>query len=206
MGFMQAASAPLAAALITGGLIASTGAAAQVLEIGETGAIVVYDRPFIFEQAGAKPIGSTVVAPAPPASDAGLSPTYRALNGAARLADVSPELVEAVAWRESRLRPGLVSRAGAIGEMQLMPGTARDLGVNPHDTEQNFQGGARYLRDMLRRYDGDLILALAAYNAGPGAVDRYGGVPPYKETRAYVAAVLDRLSEHAERTLTGATE
>ncbi len=79
-----------------------------------------------------------------------------------------------------------------------MPGTARALGVDPHDSRQNFAGGAAYLSGLLKRYDGDTVRALAAYNAGPGAVDRYGGVPPYKETRAYVAAILDRLSQRAE--------
>ena len=76
-----------------------------------------------------------------------------------------------------------------------MPTTARDLGVDPADPGQNLKGGASYLNRMMRRYDGDLQRALAAYNAGPGAVDRYHGVPPYKETQAYVAAVLDRLSQ-----------
>lgn len=84
-----------------------------------------------------------------------------------------------------------------------MPGTARGLGVDPFDTRQNFEGGARYLAMLLRRYDGDIILGLAAYNAGPGAVDRYGGVPPYPETQAYVAAVLNRLSEAASTNPTG---
>jgi soluble lytic murein transglycosylase-like protein len=118
--------------------------------------------------------------------------------GAAAAVELSPELIEAVAWRESRMRPRVVSSAGAIGEMQLMPGTARQLGVDPYDTEQNYRGGARYLREMLQRYNGDLVKALAAYNAGPGAVDRYGGVPPYRETRAYVSAILDYLSRRAD--------
>ena len=77
--------------------------------------------------------------------------------------------------------------------MQLMPATARALGVDPRDADQNLMGGARYLGGLIRRYDGDLTLALAAYNAGPGAVDRHGGVPPYRETRLYVRAVLNRL-------------
>ena len=102
-----------------------------------------------------------------------------------------------MAWQESRYRPGVVSRAGAVGEMQLMPGTARALGVDPYDSGQNYRGGAAYLGGLMRRYDGDLVRALAAYNAGPGAVDRYRGVPPYRETQAYVSAVLDRLSSSA---------
>ena len=107
-------------------------------------------------------------------------------------------MIEAVAWQESRFRAGVVSRAGAIGEMQLMPATARALGVNPYDSEQNYQGGALYLARLMRRYRGDLVLSLAAYNAGPGAVDRWRGVPPYRETRAYVGAVLGRLGSTVE--------
>ena len=82
--------------------------------------------------------------------------------------------------------------------MQLMPGTARALGADPFDTEQNYRGGSAYFAMLLKRYDGDVVRALAAYNAGPGAVDRYGGVPPFKETRDYVASILDRLSQRAE--------
>ena len=119
------------------------------------------------------------------------------MSDAAGKAELSPDLVEAVAWRESNIRPRVVSRAGAVGEMQLMPGTARDLGVDPYDSRQNFSGGAAYLSGLLKRYDGDVVRALAAYNAGTQAVDRYGGVPPYKETQAYVAAILDRLSQRA---------
>ena len=95
------------------------------------------------------------------------------------------------------MRGGVVSAAGAIGEMQLMPATARALGVDPWDTRDNFRGGAAYLGGLVHRYDGDLIRALAAYNAGPGAVDRYGGVPPYRETQAYVAAIMNRLGRRA---------
>ncbi len=174
------------------GLTAPWSANAQVLEIGEGGAVTVYDRPSVFLAEGATPI-----VPDPPAASAAAQDLHlpAALQDAAQTAELSPELIEAVAWRESRLRAGVVSRAGAIGEMQLMPGTARDLGVDPHDTRQNYLGGATYLRAMLRRYDGDVIRALAAYNAGPGAVDRYGGVPPYRETREYVSAIMERLSE-----------
>ena len=96
------------------------------------------------------------------------------LDAAAAQSDVSPALVRAVAWQELRFHPEATSSAGAVGVMQLMPGTARLLGVDPHDLHQNIQGGARYLQLLMNRFGGDLSLALAAYNAGPGAVARYG--------------------------------
>jgi len=101
--------------------------------------------------------------------------------------------VRSVMKAESGFQPNAVSPKGAIGLMQLMPDTARELGVDPRDPGQNAEGGAQYLRTLLARYESDpnqVLLALAAYNAGPGAVDRYHGVPPYRETREYILRVL----------------
>jgi soluble lytic murein transglycosylase-like protein len=111
--------------------------------------------------------------------------------------DLSPALIEAVVWQESRWRENAVSHAGARGLAQLMPGTARDLGVNPDDPAANLEGGARYLRQQLDRFDGDLERALAAYNAGPGRVQQAGGIPRIRETQTYVASIIGRLSSHS---------
>jgi soluble lytic murein transglycosylase-like protein len=118
--------------------------------------------------------------------------------------NLNPALVEAVAWQESRLHPDALSPKGAIGVMQLMPGTAARMGINPHEWRTNVAGGIALLSSLLRRYNNDLLKALAAYNAGTAAVDRYNGVPPFRETRAYVAAVLERLASRAMQTNTRA--
>jgi soluble lytic murein transglycosylase-like protein len=110
---------------------------------------------------------------------------------------VAPELLDTVARQESNYRADAISPAGAIGVMQLMPATARSLGVDPHDPVASIDAAAAYLRAQLDRFHGRIDLALAAYNAGPGAVARYAGVPPYRETQAYVAAALARLASHS---------
>jgi len=112
----------------------------------------------------------------------------------ARNHQVSPDLIRAVIQAESGGRINARSRAGALGPMQLMPGTARMLGVNPLEPSQNINGGVRYLLAMARKF-GNLNETLAAYNAGPGAVERYGGVPPYRETRNYIRRIRRTLAE-----------
>jgi len=115
----------------------------------------------------------------------------RLIERAAARHDVEPELVHAVVRAESGYNDQAVSRAGAMGLMQLMPGTADMVGVrDAFEPAQNVEGGTRYLRMMLDRFGNDLSLAIAAYNAGPGAVENYGGVPPYRETRDYLQRVL----------------
>lgn len=135
--------------------------------------------------------------PRPPATtpaSATIAPSVKELVTAAALRNgLPPEFVHSVVSAESAYRTNAVSRKGAVGLMQLMPATASEYGANPADPRQNVEAGTRYLRDLLLKYqnsDHQVSRALAAYNAGPGAVDRHHGVPPYRETLAYVGRVL----------------
>ncbi len=162
---------------------------------------VVRDQTFIVQRGEGSmefPAGQVEhIAPLPPLAEsqpaaAKPSPNIQDVLGrAAREQGLDPEFVRSVARAESGYRQDAVSVKGAVGLMQLMPGTASDLGVDAKLAEQNAQGGAKFLRELLIRYHGHAALALAAYNAGPGAVDRYKGIPPYLETRRYIVKVLE---------------
>ena len=133
----------------------------------------------------------------PPAVDAALPEAARVVKDpkilvheAAIHTGLPPAFVESVAQVESHLRTDAVSPKGARGVMQLMPATAKELAADPNDPQQNIEAGARLLRDLLLKFDGDVVKALAAYNAGSGAVQKYGGMPPYPETQNYVDKVI----------------
>ena len=134
---------------------------------------------------------------ATPAKVDGWSPDMKKMvDAASERFGVPRELVIAVSRAESAFRSEVSSPAGATGLMQLMPATAKGLGVTDvRDPWQNIAGGTKYLRQLLDRFDGDVTKVVAGYNAGPGAVQKYGGVPPYEETRTYVARVFDYAAE-----------
>lgn len=167
------------------GLLAALAASAQaqVIEIGDDGEARTYSKPtrFLGDDAVTE-VGASV----------GLRPVeVDRYEQAAKAEGIDVHLLRAVAWTESRGRQNVVSPKGALGVMQLMPGTAAELGIDPLDPQANLHGGARYLARQLSRFQ-SVPLALAAYNAGPGAVLRWGGIPPYAETQAYVAQILAR--------------
>lgn len=200
----------LAALVLTCTSAALPGAArADVLEIGKDGYQWVAGGPARpasapFDQAASGSVGAT-----PVEVDAALAPqsVTDALDSAgparwrvrvAQLAakyDISASLLEAVVWQESRWNELAISPVGARGLAQLMPGTAAQMGVNPGDPMANLEGGARYLRLQLDAFGGDIEKALAAYNAGPGRVQKAGGIPNIRETQAYVASIMARLAD-----------
>lgn len=195
-------------ALAAGMAAMAAPARADVMEIGAEGARWIAGPQVPVSQAQALPVevvqlSADYAVPAQaiavPALHAEAVPdAYAAkVRELARRFDLSPALIEALVWQESRWRANAVSPVGARGLAQLMPGTARELGVDPGDPFANLEGGARYLRAQLDRFDGDLEKALAAYNAGPGRVERAGGVPNIRETKFYVAAIMGRLSNHS---------
>lgn len=131
------------------------------------------------------PVVAAAVSPAPKSTD-----PKTLVHDAALRNSLPPAFVASVAKAESAMKQNAISPKGAIGVMQLMPSTAKALDADPHDTEQNIDAGTRLLKELLIKYDGDVVKALAAYNAGPGAVAKYNGLPPYRETQDYVNKVI----------------
>jgi soluble lytic murein transglycosylase-like protein len=173
-------------------------ARAQIMVVSPDGSMSSYSGPVIATAAGIRPLAP---GPAKAQSSHDKPQINSPIRQAANRHQLSAQLVEAVAWNESRLKQNAISPKGARGVMQLMPGTARILGVDAGTLAGNIDGGAAYLAQLMRRFDGDLVKTLAAYNAGPGAVAHYGGAPPYRETKNYIDAVLDRLAASEDGTI-----
>lgn len=183
-------------ALIAQSLLAAAPASATVYEVGTDGSFKAIDeRPSIEAPSKAPAVSARLAALT--ATPRGGDELVRAVRDAAIRHGISPELAGAVAAQESGYDADAVSPAGAIGVMQLMPDTAAGLGVDPKDPAANIEGGVRYLKMQLARFDGDIQLALAAYNAGPERVARLGRIPRIRETQNYVASILGRLGEGA---------
>jgi soluble lytic murein transglycosylase-like protein len=205
------------ACALYGAIVAVPAARADVMEIGPHGAVwkAIANRPEGSLTMAGEPLQANFSlaenAPeetGPEAASAALTTVDSAAGPQdwqphiavlARKYDVSPLLLEAVVWQESRWNTRARSPAGARGLAQLMPGTARQLGVDSSDPYANLEGGARYLRMQLDHFGGDVEKALAAYNAGPGRVERANGIPRIRETREYVASIMTRLSQPVRR-------
>ena len=164
---------------------------AAVYEVGDDGVLLRLDTVL-----PAPVVPTRLVRPQPGVSQRAAAYQPTIVAAAARY-DVSPALVHAIAHVESRFNPAALSPAGARGIMQLMPATARQLGVDAGDPGANIRGGTAYLRRLLNRYDGDIVCTIAAYNAGPGNVSKARCIPGFRETRLYVARVLDVLANAA---------
>ena len=180
---------------IAGGPITQSAVSAQIAN-NLSQAIIIPDRP----QSSVSPVMLAEVLAV------GVPQAYSAtVADVCTRYDLSPALLEALVWQESRWRHRSISPKGARGLAQLMPATARYLGVDPDDPHANLEGGARYLRMQLNRFDGDQVKALAAYNAGPGRVERANGVPQIRETQNYVRSILGRLAAHHRNRQNGMT-
>jgi soluble lytic murein transglycosylase-like protein len=175
----------------------ATSGAAQVLDVGPDGAVSEYAGPVSTIDGVTRPIASQARTPRTRHRSVDRGAVVAAIEGASEKSQISPALLRAVAWQESRLRQRAVSPKGARGVMQLTAATARTLGVDPANLGANVDGGSAYLAELLREFNGDIVLALAAYDAGPAAVKRWRGIPPYRETRAYVASILDKMARSA---------
>jgi len=141
------------------------------------------------------PVNGYLGAQAPQAKGDNIGSLETVIYSMAQKYGVDPTLIQQVVKAESGFNSNATSQAGAVGLMQLMPGTAASYGVqNAYDATQNLDGGTHFLKDLLDRFQGNIQLSLAAYNAGPGAVEKYQGVPPYKETQAYVQKIMTGLN------------
>lgn len=187
-------------------LLATSTASANVIEVSSDGAISVRDGGGASIWQTVETIGQGSATPPPgaetrptiigtPQVSPGVPERFAALNAmAAATANISPTLLAALVWQESRWNPQALSSKGAIGLAQLMPATARDLGVDPRDPVANLIGGARYLRQLLDGFDGNVEKALAAYNAGAGRVRKANGIPAIRETQNYVRTIVQRVA------------
>jgi len=170
-------------------------ARADVYELEPSGQLVVHSGPSVYLTPDLRGIPITNAGSYKP------QPVDRriaqSIEASALRHNLSPALIAAMAWRESRMNNAATSPKGAVGVMQLMPETAHAYAIDPHDPVANIEAGAAYIAALTHRYHNDLADALAAYNAGPAAVDRSGGLPPFRETRDYVNAIFDRMAAAA---------
>lgn len=192
-GMTRAAVLAMIVVEYVAGSLGATPAAAAVYEVSDDGSVARIDVTV------AAPLAAFHSSRTPVRTSAHAAAYVPFVASAGERYAVSPALIDAIAHVESRYVQSAVSPKHAVGIMQLMPATAAALGVESRDAADNIRGGTAYLRQLLDHFDGDVVRTIAAYNAGPAAVERARGVPRFAETRAYVAAVLDRMADAATR-------